>query len=87
MPSGLLESVIVTELKAAEARSSTELAKTKYSISRLRWKKKIDMTTKMKFAVNMHTQILNTICSQCEGISKFVLMIPNVHLSAKRDDL
>jgi hypothetical protein len=57
MPSGLLESVIVPDLQAAEAYSGTDLAKAKYDISKLRWKKKIDMT-KMKFAVSMHTHNL-----------------------------
>jgi hypothetical protein len=35
MRSGLLESAIVTELQAAEAYSSTDLDKAKYSIGRL----------------------------------------------------
>jgi hypothetical protein len=43
------------------------------------------MTVKMKLAVNMHTQILNTICSQYEEISKPVPIIYNVLLPGKRD--
>jgi hypothetical protein len=48
-------------------------------------KKEIGMT-KMKFAINMQTQILNRICSQYKGISKPVLIIQNVRLPGKRDD-
>jgi hypothetical protein len=32
------------------------------------------------FTINMHTQILNTVCSQYKGISKSVLILQNVHL-------
>jgi hypothetical protein len=32
------------------------------------------MTIKMKFALNMHTQIFNTVCSQYNRISKSVLI-------------
>jgi hypothetical protein len=49
-------------------------------------KKKIVMTMKMKFAIIMHTQILNTICSQYERIFKSVLIIQNVCFSGKRID-
>jgi hypothetical protein len=41
---------------------------------------------KMKFTINMHAQILNTICSQYEGMSKSVLIIQYVCLQGKRDD-
>jgi hypothetical protein len=36
--------------------------------------------------INMHTQILNTICSQCKGFSESVLIIQNIRLPGKRDD-
>jgi hypothetical protein len=38
-------------------------------------KKKIDMTMKMKFAINMYTQILNTISSEYNRVSKSVPII------------
>jgi hypothetical protein len=41
MRASLSESVIVTELQATEAYSSLDLTKARYSISRLRWKKKM----------------------------------------------
>jgi hypothetical protein len=40
------------------------------------------MTMKIKFATNLHTQILNTIYLQYKGISKSVLIIQNVRFSA-----
>jgi hypothetical protein len=100
MRSSLLESAVVREFQATEAYSSLDLIKAKYSISRLSMvemenvivgispseKNKIDMTMKMKFAIDMHTQILNTICSQCKRISKSVLIIQNVHFPGKRND-
>jgi hypothetical protein len=46
----------------------------------------MDMTMKMKFAINMHTQLFNIICSQYKGISKSVLIFQNVHLPGKTDD-
>jgi hypothetical protein len=49
-------------------------------------KKKIDMTMRMKFAINMHTQILNAVFSQYKGISESVLIMQNVRLPGKRDD-
>jgi hypothetical protein len=49
-------------------------------------KQKINMTKKMKFAINMRTQILNKICSQYKGISESVLIIQNVRFPGKRDD-
>jgi hypothetical protein len=49
-------------------------------------KNQIDMTMKMKFAINMHSQILNTISSQCKKISESVLIIQNLLLPGKKDD-
>jgi hypothetical protein len=40
----------------------------------------------MKFAINMHTQILNKISSKYKGISESVLIIQNILLPGKRDD-
>jgi hypothetical protein len=45
---------------------------------------KLDITMKMKFAIDMNTQILNKICSRYEGISESVLIIQNVHLPGIR---
>jgi hypothetical protein len=36
--------------------------------------KRVNMMRKMKFAINMYTQTLNTICSQYKRISKSVLI-------------
>jgi hypothetical protein len=41
---------------------------------------------KMKFALNMHTQILDKICSQYKGVSETVLIIKYFCPSRKRDD-
>jgi hypothetical protein len=43
------------------------------------------MTMKIKFAINMYTQILNTISSQYNRVSKSVLIIQNVRFSGKRN--
>jgi hypothetical protein len=44
------------------------------------------MTVKRKFAVSMHTHILNKICSQYKGIYESVRIIQNVRLPGERDD-
>jgi hypothetical protein len=49
-------------------------------------KKENYVTMKIKFAKNIHNQILNKISPQCEGISKAVLIIRSVHLHGKRED-
>jgi hypothetical protein len=46
----------------------------------------IDMMMKMKFALNMHTQILKKIRSQYKGVYKSVLIIQDVRLPGNRDD-
>jgi hypothetical protein len=46
----------------------------------------MDITLKMRFEINIHTQILNTICSQYKGISESVLIIQNVSIPGTKDD-
>jgi hypothetical protein len=41
------------------------------------------MTMKIKFAVSMYTQIINTACSQCKRISKSVWIIGQVTFPGK----
>jgi hypothetical protein len=40
----------------------------------------------MKFEVNMHTQILNVMCSLYEEILRVSTDVHNVHFPGKRDD-
>jgi hypothetical protein len=43
------------------------------------------MKMKMKFAINVHTQILNTAYSQYKRISNSVLIIQDVRFCGKRN--
>jgi hypothetical protein len=49
-------------------------------------KKEIDMTIKMKFPMNMHTQILIKMCSQYKGNFESVVIIQNFCFPGTRDD-
>jgi hypothetical protein len=42
------------------------------------------MAVEIEFAINMHTQILNTVCSLYKEMSMSKPRIQNFHLSGKR---
>jgi hypothetical protein len=46
-------------------------------------KKKINMMIKMKFTINIYTQIRNKVCSLYKRFYKCVLIVKNVHFPGK----